>query len=196
MSIALEEPNVRTFTPEDFLELPDGGSGFELVNGELREIEVSFMSAFVAGRVYKHLVNFVEPRRLGWVTPEGTAFRCFPDPRTIRKADTAFHKLSRVTAEQAMSEGFCSVVPDLAVEVVSPNDLGQDIEEKRLDWLEAGVKMLWIVYPANRTVHVWNADGRMELVKGTDTLSGTPVLPEFSVPVMELFQLPTEPLPC
>lgn len=91
-----------------------------------------------------------------------------------------------------MTEGFCSIVPDIAVEVVSPNDLGQDIEEKRLDWLDAGVKLLWIVYPSNQTVHVWSADGRMQLFKRTDTLSGAPVLPEFSVPVADLFQLPTE----
>lgn len=194
MSIAVEEPKARSFRPEDLLDLPDGGRGFELVGGELREVEVSFMSAYVAGRVYGAIRDHVSPKRLGWVTPEGTAFRCFPDPRTVRKADTAFHLLSRVTAEQAMSEGFCSIVPDIVVEVVSPNDLGKDIEEKRLDWLDAGVKLQWVVYPDSQTVQVWHADGRMQALKRADTLSGDPVLPEFSVPVMELFQLPTDPV--
>src|SRR5687767_4752693 len=130
MSIAMEVPKARSFTPDDLLRLPDGGRGFELVNGDLKEMDVSFLSAYIAGEIYGRLRDHVRPRRLGWVTPEGTSFRCFPDPRTIRRADTAFHLLSRVTAEQAMSEGFFSIVPDIVVEVVSPNDLGQDIEEK------------------------------------------------------------------
>lgn len=192
MATALEESKARSFTPDDLLDLPDGGRGFELVSGELRELQVSYHSSYVAGQALGSLHDHVGASCLGWVTSQRTAYRCFQDPRTIRRIDVAFHLLARVTAEQAMTEGFCSVVPDIAVEVVSPNDLGQDIEEKRIDWLDAGVKLLWVVYPDSQTVHVWNADGRMQLFKRADTLSGAPVLPEFSVPVADLFKLPTE----
>ena len=119
------------FIPEDFeeeTELDPGlPRGFEFVDGQLQELNVSQMSSCMAGKCYLKLENFVGSRKLGWVFPEGTSYRCSPDdPTCIRRADTAFHRLGRLTAEQVMTEGHSAVVPDLVVEVVSPHDVADE----------------------------------------------------------------------
>src|SRR5215218_9127685 len=105
MSAVLTAPPAPKLTPDDLLLMPDRGKGFELVGGVLKELNVSFLSTYVAGRVFARLNAHVEPANLGWVSPEGTSFRCFPDdPTKVRRADTAFHRLARLTAAQATAE--------------------------------------------------------------------------------------------
>ncbi len=88
MATALATASAAKLTPDDLLRLPDEGNGFELVNGELVELNVSFLSSWVAGRVMARLINFVEPSGLGWVVSEGTSFRCFrAAPDRVRRAD-------------------------------------------------------------------------------------------------------------
>ena len=192
MSAVLPPTPAKAVTPDDLLRMPDQGQGYELVNGELKESNVSYLSSFVAGQVYFQLQSHVGPRRLGWVSPEGTSFRCFPDDENrVRRADTAFHHLDQLTPDQARSEGHCTVVPDLVVEVVSPNDLAYEVEEKREEWLTAGARLVWLIYPEEQTVHASRADGTVTLFRRTGTLTAEPVLPDFRVPVAELFRLPT-----
>jgi Uma2 family endonuclease len=191
MSATLAAPP-RKLTPDDLLRLPDRGKGFELVSGALKEVNVSFLSSYVAGRVFLLLSLYVDANKLGWVSPEGTSFRCFPDdPDRVRRADTAFHALARLTPAQVAAEGHCTVVPDLVVEVISPNDLADDVNAKRIEWLAAGAKLVWVVHPLQQTVHAYRADGTVGLVGPADALTGEPVLPDFRVPVADLFRLPT-----
>lgn len=193
MSTTLDTP-ARKFTPDDLLRLPDRGKGFELVGGELKELNVSFLSSFVAGLVYYQLQAHVQSRQLGWVSPEGTSFRCFPDePGRVRRADTAFHALGRLTAARVAAEGHCTMVPDLVVEVVSPNDSADDVNTKRIEWQTAGAKLVWVIHPVQQTVHAYRADGTVGLFGAADTLTAEPVLPDFRAPVADLFRLPTAP---
>lgn len=188
MSTTLTAPPPAAVAPA----LPDPPDGFELVDGHLKELNVSYLSAYTAGEFYGHLRDHVRPRRLGWVSPEGTSFRCFPDdPTRVRRADTAFHLLDRLTADQAVAEGHMPVVPDLVVEVVSPNDIADDVNRKRLEWQRAGAAVVWVVFPLDQEVYAFYADGAVRLFRPTDTLTGEPVLPEFRVPVADFFRLPT-----
>jgi len=189
MSTVLTSP----MTPDDLLRMPDQGKGYELVDGELKEINVSYLSSFVAGRICTRMSTHVDQCNSGWVSPEGTSFQCFPDdPNKVRRSDTAFHQLDRLTPEQARSEGHCTVVPDLVVEVVSPNDLAYEVNAKRIEWLDAGAKLVWVIHPEQQTIHAYHADGSVRLFKKGDTLTGEPVLPDFRVPLEELFRLPAK----
>lgn len=191
MNALLTPPPVEKHAPDDPFLLSDNGKGWELVDGDLRELNVSFQSSFTAGEVYFYLRSHVGSRGLGWVSPEGTSYRCFPDdPRLVRRADTSFHALERLTQEQAKREGHCTVVPDLVVEVVSPNDLAGDVNEKRIEWLIAGAKLVWVIHPIQESIHAYRADGTVRLFERTDVLTAEPVLPAFSVPVADLFRLP------
>ena len=73
MSAVLTAAPAARLTPDDLLKMPDEGRGFELVNGELKELNVSLLSSFVAGKAYFQLESHVTPRQLGWVFPEGTS---------------------------------------------------------------------------------------------------------------------------
>jgi Uma2 family endonuclease len=185
------DPRPTDLTADDFYEMGDEASGCELIDGELVGQPVSYLSSFVAGKTYRLIANYALDTGSGWPSPEGTGYRCFPgDDRKVRKADTAFHRLDRLTAEVAGRRGFCPVVPDLVVEVVSPADLAEDVDDKRRDWLAAGAQLVWVVYPSTRSVHAFAADGTVRLFGPADALTAEPVLPGFSCPVADLFALP------
>ncbi len=193
MSATLTAPP-RKLTPDDLLRLPDRGKWFELVNGELKELNVSTLSSFTAGLIYFFLQAHVTSHRLGWVFPEGTSYHCFPDdPNRVRRADTAFHVLARLTPDRVAAEGHLTVAPDLVVEVISPNDLADEVNAKRIEWLAAGANLVWVVHPLQQTVHAYRADGTVRLFGPADALTAEPVLPDFRVPVADLFRLPTSP---
>ena len=164
MSVLTAARPGAVFDTEEYEEIPDAEPalprGFEFVDGQLEELNVSFLSTLLAGEIHFRLRGFVGPRRLGWVTPEGTSYRCFPDdPTRVRRAYTAFHRLDRITNEQALAEGYMSVVPDLVVEVVSPHDIADAVNRKLLEWMRAGVSLVWIVHPLDRTIHTYGSPG-------------------------------------
>lgn len=183
-------------TPDDLLRMGDAGKGLELVNGELREVHVSKESSRVAGEIHFHLRTYTQARQVGWVFPEGTSYRCFAgDPSRVRKPDTSVITLSRMPPATYQDEGHCATVPDLVVEVVSPNDIADEVAEKIGEWLAAGVKVLWEVYPTTRTVRAHRPDGTIAVLRAGDTLTAPDLLPGFACPVADLFRLPGDPGP-
>ena len=127
MSATATPPRV---TPEDLLRMGSDGKRFELIDGKLIERTDHFYSRYVAGNVYSAIHDYVQPRFLGWVVTGGAGFQCFPDdPSKVRRADTSFIALDRLTAQQASTEGHLRIAPDLVVEVISPNDYAKTIKE-------------------------------------------------------------------
>lgn len=181
-------------TPDDLLNMPNG-ERYELVNGELVERRMSFWSSYVSLMVARLLAAFCEPRGLGWVVPEGTSYRCFPaDPERVRRCDVSFIRLERMPVAQAQIVGHTRIVPDLTVEVLSPNDNAYQVAQKVQEWLEAGVRLVWVVNPADRTVAVHRATGPGTILRETDDLTGEDVVPEFRCRVGDLFRPPAVPV--
>jgi len=85
-----------------------------------------------------------------------------------------------------LPEGFIEVVPDLIVEIVSPSDRAGAVQQKTDEWLRAGARLVWTVYPETRTVVAQTSDATQAYREG-DTLTGEPVLPGFAAPVAALF---------
>jgi Uma2 family endonuclease len=83
-------------------------------------------------------------------------------------------------------------LPDLAVDVVSPNDLYYQVETKTEDWLAAEVQIVWIVNPRTHTVTIRWADGSSKTLHENHDLTGENIVPRFHCQVGELFLLPTE----
>lgn len=191
MSAMLTAAPPKRYTPDDLLQMADAGKGYELVDGKLVELNVSSLSSLVAGEIFGRIRDYVKARKLGWVFPEGTSFQCFRDkPNKVRRADASFIRLDRLTAEQVAAEGHCTVVPDLVVEVVSPNDLADKVTENRLEWQRAGAQLVWIVHPVEQIVDAYRGDGAVAQYQAVDTLAAEPVLPGFQAVVGELFQMP------
>jgi len=180
-------------TPEDLLLMPDEGQGFELVHGELREIKASIECSRIAGNIGFRLHRYCDRVQPGWVFLSGLSYRCFPDdPKGTRRADASYISLERMPLATYEDEGHCTTVPDLVAEVVSPNDLSDEVEEKLDEWLAAGVKIVWIVSPVTKTVRIHQQDGGYAFLHAADTLTAEGMLPGFSCPVVDLFRKPGE----
>jgi Uma2 family endonuclease len=178
------------YTPEDLLRMPDGDR-YELVDGQLVERTMSYWSSYVAGRLHRLMGNFAETNRLGWVAPEGATFQCFPGtPDKVRRPDVSFIRLERLSIDRAMAEGHNHVAPDIAVEVISPNDLAYEVDAKVEEFLEAGARLIWVVNPETRTVEVHRSQGQGTILREQDELTGEDVLSGFRCRVADLFLPP------
>jgi len=178
-----------TYTPEDLLRMPDR-KRYELVNGELKELKTTVYPSYVAGTIFSFLHKCACDRHV-WLFPEGTSFQCFANDRTkVRKPDTAAILRSRMTPIQIETMGHCRIVPDLAVEVISPNDLLYEVREKTNEWLEAGVRTVWEVNPKTKEVFVYRGDGSVNRYRGEEQLTADDISPGFRVTVSDLFRMP------
>jgi Uma2 family endonuclease len=79
------------------------------------------------------------------------------------------------------------ILPELCVEVVSPNDRAEEIETKVDEYLRAGVSLVWVIYPENARVYVYESASSVARLSRADTLRGGTVLPGFELPLAELF---------
>ena len=113
------------------------------------------------------------------------------DPDTVRAPDLAFVSHASIQRWQQLDTAYFPVAPDLAVEVVSPNDRWVDLERKVHEYLAAEGLAVWVLNPAEQTVHVFQAGGLSRVLSRGDTLTGDPVLPGFSVPLADLFGVTT-----
>ena len=173
-------------TPEELLKLPDG-ERYELVDGELVEGVMSGESVWVAGRLFRRIDEYCETHRLGIVLTDGQSYQCFPDDEDrIRRPDVSFVKAGRLPLNQ-FEQGHCRIAPDLAAEVVSPNDLFADVERKANEYLSAGVHLVWVLNPETQTILVYRPDGSMAHLSSKNELDGESVLPGFKCPVKSLF---------
>lgn len=178
-------------TPDDLLALPDG-KGFELVDGQLVEKPMGWIASRIAVRI-AHLIELLcEKERLGWVFESECGYRCFPDdPNKVRKPDVSFIRADRLPDEHD-PDGWLQVPPDLAVEVISPRDLVSDTNRKVQEYLDAGVRLVWVVDPGTRTAVVHRADGSVAKLRETDELDGEDVLPGFRHRVGEICNVATQ----
>ena len=176
----------RRYTPADLLAMPDGNR-YELVDGELVERDMSGLSSLVAGNVFRRVANHAEENNLGYPIAGDCGYQCFSfDPGRVRRPDGSFIRADRITLEE-LESGYVTVAPDLAVEVVSPNDLAHELIEKVDEYLRAGVQLVWVIDPQTRTVAVHRPDGSDSRLREQDELSGEDVLPGFRCPVRDLF---------
>jgi Uma2 family endonuclease len=97
------------------------------------------------------------------------------------------YKSNATLGAAGRSRSFREVLPDFVVEIVSPTDAAADIEQKALEWLGAGVRLVAVLYPETRTVMVYRGPNDVRHFTAADTLDLEPVLPGFSCPVARLF---------
>jgi Uma2 family endonuclease len=107
----------------------------------------------------------------------------------VRKPDVSFVRHGRFSEEQ-LPGGYARLAPDLAAEVISPNDKYEKVDEKIEEYLRAGVRLVWIISPQNHTVRVYRANGSSHSLRENDELDGEEVVPGFRCPVADLFPRP------
>jgi Uma2 family endonuclease len=176
-------------TADELLRLPDNGMKRELVAGELHEMPpAGGEHGGVSGRAARQLGRFLDQHEElgGEVFVAEPGFRLTRNPDTVRAPDVAYVVESRL--DEAWVSGFAEIAPDLIVEVVSPNDAASEIQRKVDEWLSAGSRLVWVLYPATHAAMVFRHDGSPDLLHAEDTLTGEPVLPGFACRVGDLFE--------
>ena len=129
--------------------------------------------------------NHVGERQLGRVFAAETGFILERTPDTVRAPDVAFVRNDRL---HLMDErGFFPGAPDLAVEVLSPDDTAAEVMEKVQQWLDAGAAHVWIVNPKNRTMVIYRQGGSVSMHRENDTIAPDDLLPGFRLKVADIF---------
>ena len=126
-------------------------------------------------------------QQLGKVLAAETGFILVRDPDTVRGADIAFVHKDRIPAG-GIPRKFVPFAPDVAVEVVSPSDRMEAVEEKVGEWLAAGTKLVWVVLPRQRQIKVYRSPTDVTILTDKDELDGGAVMPGFRLPVAQVFQ--------
>ena len=176
----------KLLTADDLLELHSKGVRGELIRGVLCEtMSAGIEHAQIVMNLGGELRNFIRPRRLGRLFGSDGGVLIERDPDTVREPDIGFISAEKVPLEVRMP-GYTEVIPDLVVEVVSPNDTPQSVHDKARMWLDYGVRLVWVAFPNARTVNAYLSADEVLTLDENDTLDGGAVLPGFSCRVSEI----------
>jgi Uma2 family endonuclease len=179
-------PTSRVYVAEDLESLPDGDR-YEIIEGVLQERIMSSLSSHIAMVVGFLLQTWSRNGHPGRVMGSDGGYKIFPwTTGDVRMPDVSYISAGRV--KKFPARGWLDIPPDLAVEVVSPTDSATTVHNKAVDYIRAGVPLVWVIFPDRRTVEVLRAQEPLRQVfQESDTLTGGEILPGFSVPVAELF---------
>ncbi len=172
--------------PDRFQNSPDEDY-FEVVDGEFRAIEpLLAYDSLLASQLAFRLGNFVRPSRLGLVALE-TLFVLRESPLLLRRLDIALVLRKKLKEHRILRTSAWDVVPDLAVEIVSPTNFADEIDTKLVDYFAAGVTQVWVIYPETRRLYVHESLQTARGYSEGDLVDAAPVLPGFTFRLAELF---------
>ncbi len=125
---------------------------FDLVDGQLVERSMGAESSWIAQQVNRRLGNYADEQQQSLVMGPDCGYRIFPDdPNRVRFPDGSFIHRGRLPNNRP-PRGYVHIVPDLVIEVIAPHDLAWEIEAKVAQYRQAGVPLMWVLYPDTRTV--------------------------------------------
>lgn len=177
----------QLMTADELLLLPRGEFRYELLKGELKKMApAGFEHGVVIVRLTSRLAQHIEANDLGVVCGAETGFKIAHDPDTVRAPDIGFVTHERIS-QIGITKKYFPGAPDLAVEVLSPGDTAEEIDEKVDQWLLAGAHAVWVVSPERRTVKVHHSLNDITLLTEADELDGGDVVKGFRCRVGEIF---------
>jgi Uma2 family endonuclease len=162
---------------------------YEIINGQRVELlPMSILATRVASNIHAHLSYHLFANPVGEALMEALFHLPLPVDRN-RRPDVAFVSAKAIaeTPSQLGSDNAWAVLPDLMVEVVSPHDIAEEIVEKINEYFAAGTKLVWIVYPTQRLIYVYESPRKVSIIGESDELNGGGVLPEFRIRIAALF---------
>ena len=179
-------PPPGTATEKDVLKVHTRqGRLCELVDGVLVEKGIGFLESVLASALIEVLQGFVKPRNLGLVAGEAGMMRLAPG--LIRIPDVAFISWERLPGQRMPREAIPDLAPDLVVEVLSTSNTEAEMARKRREYFAAGARLVWVVDPVARTVEVYMTPDQAIVRHEDEILDGGAVLPEFALPLQDLF---------
>ena len=192
MSAILEQRQSGLMTAEEFFNSPYAES-CELIKGKVvpkgGKFEIAMPTGAKHGAVTDELEarlsHFVRENKLGKVFAAETGFVLAKG--TVRGIDISFVSKEKI-AEFGIPDGFFPVAPDLAVEVISPGNTSDEIQTKVEEYLFAGARLVWIIYPKQKMIHVHRQSNVINVLRETDELDGEEVVPNFRCKLSEIFE--------
>lgn len=161
---------------------------FEWVDGQLKEKPSMGAKANRVATILARLLDtHAVAHRLGLVFTAECGYQIFPhQPCRVRRPDLSFVMRGRLPNDDP-PDGHMRIPPDFVVEVVSPNDVAEDLEARVSDYLSVGVRLVWIIYPKNRSAWIVRPDGTAARSTEAHELSGEDVIPGFTCSIRTLF---------
>jgi Uma2 family endonuclease len=191
----MDVPATTILTEVDLLKLGAQGLRFEVIDGEIVEMSpVGIRHAIVAGNTYDALKPHVTASKLGYVFMDSLIYVLHVDPVTgVRKTripDTSFVRKGRLPTDFDLSRPFPGA-PDLAIEVVPPEETADDLLAKIRDYFAYGTEQVWVLYPNPRELHhhIRGEKGN-HVYTEDDTISGGTLLPGLTIAIKDLFVEP------
>jgi Uma2 family endonuclease len=162
---------------------------YEVVDGKIVEKLVGAYEGDIAGILYHFLGTFASTNRLGQAFVE-VIFRIDQAKNLQRRPDVAFVSNARWPAGRRPPKKVAAwdMVPDLAVEVVSPPNSASQVQEKMHEYFKAGVTAVWIIYPEQEEVYVYTSPAQIQVLQVGQDLDGGDLIPGFRLPVATLFE--------
>ena len=174
-------------TADELLDMPDDGWRYELIRGELVQMPLNGLrNGRIAAQMASSLSGCVDANGLGNVVIAAGYILEF-DPNTVRAPDVSFISRERLE-EIGETDRYFPAAPDLAVEVISPNDRYTEVEAKVLEWLDAGTRMVIVVNPRTRTVRVYRSPYDVDDLGMDDEIDGGDVVPGWRLAVSRIFR--------
>ena len=180
---------LERFQVEAVSEIDPIPDGYELIDGELREMpNVGAQSSWMVGRIFRHLDDWCAHTGGGLAITGEAGYRCFGRAAKVRKPDVSVIVCDPRTFV-IPREDF-RVVPNLVVEVVSPNETVEGLNGKVVDFRRAGTALIWVIDPSTRSATITRGDGTMAQLFEPAELSGEDVLPGFTLPLAAILPRP------
>jgi len=171
---------IAPIIPDDML--------YEVVDGQVVEKKMSARETEIASILVGMLTPYLRTNRLGKVVGE-MLFRINPENDLRRRPDVAFVSHARWPFNRRVPNvPVWDMVPDLAIEVVSPSNSASTILRKVHDYFKAGVARVWVVYPEQAEVYIYSTPQQVQVVGIGQELDGGDLLPGFRLPVAVLFE--------
>jgi len=175
----------RRATEDDLRATPRDGHKYELVDGQIVMSPAGARHGVISVRLSARLLSFVDQNDLGYVLESSTGFRL--PGGNVRSPDVSFVAKGRF-GEGRAPEGFAEIAPDLAVEVLSRDDRPRAILDKVGEYLQAGVRLVWVIDPKADCAAVYRSLTDVRELKGADTLDGEGVLPGFRCSLADILK--------
>ena len=159
----------------------------ELIDGTLVEKPVGWMESRIAMWLAVALGNYINPRRLGYLTGEAGTLKM--KSGRVRLPDITFVSVDDVPGGVLPHEPIPELPPTLAVEVISDSNTVTEMQQKTKEYFESGARLVWLIYPSTKTIAVFerfSTEPTRVLSEG-DTLDGGRAVPGFSIAVSEVF---------
>ena len=176
-------------TADDLLRLYSNGVKGELIRGVLHEtVAAGGEHGDIAGALMAEVRTYVRPRRLGRVGGTDSGILLEHNPDTVREPDVYYISAEKLPLDVRVA-GYYEVVPDMVAEIRSPSGRHSEFNEKIQMWLDFGVRLVLAVHPPTRTIEAHQPGLPPVTLAYDDTLGGGDVIPGFTCPLKDIFDL-------